>query len=78
MKSLSPKEAGYAIQLNGYTLLDVRPSSERSKVRVINCGNGIICLHLEWPLSGKYFSTQIANGTPAWHCSWLQIENLAF
>jgi len=34
VKSLSPKEAGYAIQLNGYTLLDVRPSSERNKAYV--------------------------------------------
>jgi hypothetical protein len=32
VKSLSAKEAGYAIQLPNYTFLDVRPSSERSKV----------------------------------------------
>ena len=32
MKQLSAKEAGYAVQLNGYTFLDVRPSNERNKV----------------------------------------------
>lgn len=50
MKSLSPKEAGYAIQLNGYTLLDVRPSSERNKVRVIDCGELLFAfgMALEW------------------------------
>lgn len=31
---LSPREAGYAIQLSGKTLLDVRPSSERKKAWV--------------------------------------------
>ncbi|XP_002962237.2 rhodanese-like domain-containing protein 11, chloroplastic [Selaginella moellendorffii] len=34
IKALSPKEAGYAVQLSKYTLLDVRPSSERSKAWV--------------------------------------------
>lgn len=32
VKSLSPKEAGYAMQLNKYTFLDVRPSTEHNKV----------------------------------------------
>ncbi|CAM6121162.1 unnamed protein product [Calypogeia fissa] len=34
VKSLSPKEAGYAVDLSGYTLLDVRPTSERNKAYV--------------------------------------------
>ncbi|CAK9876111.1 unnamed protein product [Sphagnum jensenii] len=34
VKSLSAKEAGYAIQLPNYTFLDVRPSSERRKAYV--------------------------------------------
>jgi hypothetical protein len=32
VKQLTAKEAGYAMQLNGYTFLDVRPSNERNKV----------------------------------------------
>ncbi|BBN02385.1 hypothetical protein MPTK1_2g14910 [Marchantia polymorpha subsp. ruderalis] len=36
VKSLSAKEAGYAVDLSGYTLLDVRPSSERNKAYVKN------------------------------------------
>lgn len=36
VKQLSAKEAGYAIQLNGYTFLDVRPSNEHSRVSVKN------------------------------------------
>lgn len=32
MKVLTPREAGYAMQLSGKTMLDVRPSSEREKV----------------------------------------------
>ncbi|KAK2663614.1 hypothetical protein Ddye_002188 [Dipteronia dyeriana] len=34
VKLLTPREAGYAIQLSNKTLLDVRPSSERKKARV--------------------------------------------
>ncbi|KAI7732385.1 hypothetical protein M8C21_016341 [Ambrosia artemisiifolia] len=34
VKVLTPKEAGYAIQLSGKTLLDVRPSSEHEKAWV--------------------------------------------
>ncbi|KAL2642761.1 hypothetical protein R1flu_010348 [Riccia fluitans] len=34
VKSLSAKEAGYAVDLSGYTLLDVRPSSEHNKAYV--------------------------------------------
>ncbi|XP_068661321.1 rhodanese-like domain-containing protein 11, chloroplastic [Aristolochia californica] len=34
IKVLTPKEAGYAIQLSNTTLLDVRPSTEYSKARV--------------------------------------------
>ncbi|KAL3696052.1 hypothetical protein R1sor_010128 [Riccia sorocarpa] len=36
VKSLSAKEAGYAIDLSGYTLLDVRPSTEHKKAYVKN------------------------------------------
>eukprot|EP00246_Nothoceros_aenigmaticus_P007936 TRINITY_DN2226_c0_g2_i1.p1 TRINITY_DN2226_c0_g2~~TRINITY_DN2226_c0_g2_i1.p1 ORF type:complete len:230 (+),score=42.39 TRINITY_DN2226_c0_g2_i1:272-961(+) len=36
VKSMSPKEAGYAVQLSNYTVLDVRPSYERSKATVKN------------------------------------------
>ncbi|GBG82521.1 hypothetical protein CBR_g34898 [Chara braunii] len=36
IKSLSPKEAGYAIQLSSSVLLDVRPSFERNKSWVKN------------------------------------------
>ncbi|KAG6548243.1 hypothetical protein Mapa_010294 [Marchantia paleacea] len=36
VKSLSAKEAGYAVDLSGFTLLDVRPSSERNKAYVKN------------------------------------------
>ena len=32
MKALTPREAGYAIQLSDKTLLDVRPSTEHQKV----------------------------------------------
>lgn len=32
MKSLMPREAGYAIQLSDKTLIDVRPSTEHKKV----------------------------------------------
>ena len=32
MKVLTPREAGYAIQLTNKTLLDVRPSTEHQKV----------------------------------------------
>lgn len=32
VKLLTPREAGYAIQLSNKPLLDVRPSSERNKV----------------------------------------------
>ncbi|KAL4559755.1 hypothetical protein LXL04_031900 [Taraxacum kok-saghyz] len=34
VKMLTPKEAGYAIQLSGKTLLDVRPSTEHEKAWV--------------------------------------------
>lgn len=34
VKQLTAKEAGYAMQLNGYTFLDVRPSNERNKAYV--------------------------------------------
>ncbi|KNA16980.1 hypothetical protein SOVF_084550 [Spinacia oleracea] len=34
VKPLTPREAGYAIQLSGKTLLDVRPASERNKAWV--------------------------------------------
>lgn len=34
VKSLTPREAGYAIQLSGKTLLDVRPSTEHEKAWV--------------------------------------------
>ncbi|KAK4750703.1 hypothetical protein SAY87_004185 [Trapa incisa] len=34
VKVLTPREAGYAIQLSGKTLLDVRPSIEHDKARV--------------------------------------------
>lgn len=34
VKQLSAKEAGYAMQLNDYTFLDVRPSNEHSRVSV--------------------------------------------
>lgn len=34
VKPLTPREAGYAIQLSGKTLLDVRPESEYKKARV--------------------------------------------
>ncbi|KAH9568902.1 hypothetical protein CY35_03G103200 [Sphagnum magellanicum] len=34
VKSLTAKEAGYAIQLSNYSFLDVRPSTEHSKVYV--------------------------------------------
>ncbi|CAO2840524.1 unnamed protein product [Amaranthus hypochondriacus] len=34
VKPLTPREAGYAIQLSGKTLLDVRPTSERNKAWV--------------------------------------------
>ncbi|KAL2932914.1 Rhodanese-like domain-containing protein 11 chloroplastic [Bienertia sinuspersici] len=34
VKALTPREAGYAIQLSGKTLLDVRPTSERGKAWV--------------------------------------------
>lgn len=34
VKSLSSKEAGYAVQLNDHMVLDVRPSYEREKSRV--------------------------------------------
>ncbi|KAJ0603710.1 putative Rhodanese-like domain-containing protein [Helianthus annuus] len=37
VKVLTPKEAGYAIQLSGKTLLDVRPSTEHEKVNVQCC-----------------------------------------
>lgn len=33
VKPLTPREAGYAIQLSNKTLLDVRPSTEHKKVR---------------------------------------------
>ena len=32
IKVLTPREAGYAIQLSNKPLLDVRPASEREKV----------------------------------------------
>ena len=32
VKALTPREAGYAIQLSNKTLLDVRPSTEHKKV----------------------------------------------
>ncbi|PWA53055.1 rhodanese/Cell cycle control phosphatase superfamily protein [Artemisia annua] len=34
VKLLTPKEAGYAIQLFGKTLLDLRPSTEHEKALV--------------------------------------------
>lgn len=34
VKVLTPREAGYAIQLSNKTLLDVRPSTERKKVDI--------------------------------------------
>lgn len=40
VKSMSSKEAGYAIQLSNYTVLDVRPSHEREKVP---SNSGIFC-----------------------------------
>lgn len=36
VKLLTPKEAGYAIQLSGKTLLDVRPSTEHEKVNIFH------------------------------------------
>jgi hypothetical protein len=35
VKSLTAKEAGYAIQLSNYSFLDVRPSTEHSKVMMM-------------------------------------------
>lgn len=35
VKVLTPREAGYAIQLSNKTLLDVRPSTEHEKVCVL-------------------------------------------
>lgn len=35
VKVLTPREAGYAIQLSNRTLLDVRPSTERQKVNTV-------------------------------------------
>ncbi|KAK9726673.1 hypothetical protein RND81_05G229700 [Saponaria officinalis] len=36
VKALTPREAGYAVQLSGKTLLDVRPKSEHDKAWVKN------------------------------------------
>lgn len=34
VRAISPKQAGYALQLSGHRLLDVRPSTERNRARV--------------------------------------------
>eukprot|EP00249_Psilotum_nudum_P017525 c26372_g1_i3 orf=258-1067(+) len=36
VKSISPKQAGYRVQLSNHTLIDVRPSTERKKAWVKN------------------------------------------
>lgn len=48
IKVLTPREAGYAIQLTNKVLLDVRPTSERNKVLPsfwYKCVCVCVCVH---------------------------------
>lgn len=71
VKLLTPREAGYAIQLSNKPLLDVRPSSERNKVTFACFGSFTM-------LFGTYPQMMIASTfTIKWPCYCKEMTSIS-